>query len=186
MELYKFFGALAIFILIIGLTFLAVKWPQGKHMTFSQHAAAYKHTILYYNLLFTITLPLLVLFFAGWFAPQFGLSVWFTACMVVSAALQYVVTLVPETGGRKTQWHRAITGVSVLLLLPALAMLYFSDSVSHAGKLLIATSLTAMVTILIYLTAINGKHKFLLIFQAGYYAAFFAPVLLLAYAGVSL
>lgn len=184
MEVYRYFAALAVFVLVIGLSFLVVRWPQGKHVTFSLHAAAYRHTVLYYNLLFTIVLPLLVLFFAGWFGPYFGLSPWFTVFVVASSVAQYIVTLIPETGGWKTRWHRAITALSALCLLPALALVLATPSLSLAARLLTLASLIAMVGIIGYLALIGGRHKYLLFFQAGYYAAFFVPVLLVAYAGI--
>lgn len=184
MEAYKYFGALAVLILIVGLLFLVVRWPQGKHVTFSQHAAAYGHTVLYYNLLFTIVLPLLVLFFAGWFAPKFELPALFTFCVAASATAQYVVTLIPETGGWKTRWHRIITAMSVLLLLPAMTLLLDSPSISFVGGVTVAVGLAVMVGIMAYIAVVKGRHAYLLFFQAGYYAAFLAPILLLAYAQI--
>lgn len=181
-DTYRPLGAVAIAVLIAGLLFLVMRWPQGKHATFSQHAAAYRHTVVYYNLLFTIVLPLLLLFFAGWFAPYFGLSVWFTVFLFASAICQYIVTLIPETGGWKTQWHRYITFSSVLLLFPALILMIFSPTFNLASKLVMCVALGAMLGIVVYIAAVRGQHKALLLFQAGYYAAFFIPILLVAYA----
>ena len=184
MEVYKPLGALAVLIIIVGLVYLVVKWPQGKHTTFSQHAAAHKHTILYYNLLFTIVLPLLLLFFIGWFVPEFGMSPWFMYFLVPACVAQYVVTVIPETGGWKTAWHRVITFTSVLLLLLALSTMVLSPAFSTASKAFMLASLVAMAGIISFVAFRNGQHKYLLYFQAGYYAAFFMPVLLVAYAGV--
>lgn len=184
MEVYKPLGALAVLVIIAGLIFLVTKWPQGKHTTFSQHAAAHKHTILYYNLLFTIVLPLLLLFFIGWFVPEFSMTPWFMYFLLPATIAQYVVTVIPETGGWKTKWHRAITFISVLLLLPALVLMFVSPAFTPASKVFMLVSLLAMAGIIALLAFRNGKHKYLLYLQAGYYAAFFMPVLLVAYAGV--
>lgn len=163
---------------------LVRKWPQGFHATFSQHAAAYRHTILYYNLLFTIVLPLLVLFFVGWFAPYFELPPVFTICLVISAVAQYIVTIIPETGGWKTRWHRIITAISALLILPALTVLLFAPSLSFVGRLIVLVGLFVMLGILVFAVIVNGKHRYLLWLQAGYYTAFLMPILLVAYAGL--
>lgn len=60
---YKLFGILAVSILAVGLSLVVVKWPRSRHFTFSQHVAVSKQSILYYVGLFTVVLPLLVLFF---------------------------------------------------------------------------------------------------------------------------
>lgn len=41
-----------------------------------------------------------------------------------------------------------------------------------------------MLGILVFAVIVNGKHRYLLWLQAGYYTAFLMPILLVAYAGL--
>src|SRR5438309_2128314 len=85
---YKPVGAISVALLVCGLAFLLRKWPQGKHMTFSQHAAQHRSAIIYYFLFFTLLLPLLLLFFIGWFAPTFHLSPLFSIFIIIATLFQ--------------------------------------------------------------------------------------------------
>jgi hypothetical protein len=178
---YQYFGLIAAVILLCGLTFLAIKWPQGKHATFSQHAAAQKFTVLYYILLFTITLPMLLAFFVGWFVPYFKLGIWYSVCIIASAIAQFTCTLVPETGGRKTTYHRLLAGVSALLLLPPLALMLVADSIPAIGKFVTLASLLIMVAIIATLVILQNKRSYSLLLQTGYFGAFFAAILYVGY-----
>lgn len=178
---YKYFGLLAAIILLCGLAFLAVKWPQGKHATFSQHAAAQKFTVLYYILLFSVTLPILIAFFVGWFVPYFNVSIWFSVCIIASAITQLACTLVPEVGGRKTTYHRLLAGTSALLLLPPLAFILAADSIPAIGRYITLTSLLIMVAIVATLAVRKNKRSYNLLLQIGYFGAFFAAILYVSY-----
>lgn len=177
---YKPFGGLAVAVLAFGLTFLVWKWPRSRHHTFSQHAAAHRHTILYYILLFSVVLPLLVLFFADWFVPEFRLSAWFSVCIVASAIAQYACTFVPEIGGKHTTYHQLLAGISAVLLLPSMVLL-LASSIQPAQKVLVASGLLVMVSIVGLLMLRKEKLRNQLIFQAAYFAAFLIPVLVLSY-----
>jgi hypothetical protein len=178
---YKPLGALAVLVLIVGLLFLVLRWPQGTHKTFSQHAAAQRRTVLYYMVLFTVALPLLLLFFVDWFAPAFRLSPWFLAFIVASAALQYAVTIIPETGGWRTTVHRFLTFWSALFLLPPLLFVLFSHAVGPAGRWVALLGLLVMAGIMGVFAFSRGNHRYVLFLQAGYYAAFFTVVLFATY-----
>jgi hypothetical protein len=178
---YKYFGLLASLILLSGLLFIIWRWPQGKHLTFSQHVATQRHTILYYVLLFSIVLPLLLLFFINWFVPTLKLPILFTIFIVISSITQYVCTLIPEVGGWKTKYHRMLAGVSALFLLPPLGLLIISDSVLISGKCLALAGVLTMLSIVYVLMRGKGEHRYFLLLQSGYFAAFFVPVLLISY-----
>jgi hypothetical protein len=178
---YHHFGLFAFLILIAGLVFIVWRWPEGKHLTFSQHVAMDKHRILYYVGLFSIVLPLLMLFFIGWFVPRFQLSAWFSVFIVVSAVTQYACTLIPEVGGWKTRYHRILAGLSAAALLPPLIMVLMSTPISQVARLVTDVSLLAMLGIIYLITAGKGKHEYFLYLQMGYFAAFFVAVLLATY-----
>lgn len=99
-------------------------------MTFSQHVALHRSAVLYYIGLFTVVLPLLAIFLLGWFMPTFHLSWWFGFFVVVACTTQYACTFVPETGGRKTRYHRLLAGISAVSLLPPMGMVLFIDSIT--------------------------------------------------------
>ena len=158
-ESYKPLGLIAIVILWFGLGFLVARWPKGLHATFSQHAAASRITELYYVGLFAITLPMLMAFFVGWFAPVFRLSSIFLVLIWGSVLAQFVVTLIPETGGWKTQWHRVLSFGSAGLLVPALAMVTAASRVSVGARLASCVCLLAMLEIIAVMVLSKAQHR---------------------------
>jgi hypothetical protein len=177
----KHLGALAVIILVFGLSFVALQWPRGKHATFSQHVAVHKHAVLFYNLLFTISLPLLIVFFTGWFVPTRHLSLWFTVSIVAASILQYIVTVIPEIGGWKTRLHRILAGLSALFLLPPVVMLLFLQPSNAIVQLVILASLLMMTSIIAVISINQAKHSHLLFLQAGYFTAFFLAIMVATY-----
>src|SRR5882672_2950783 len=143
--MYKYFGLWAFVILFVGLLFIVWRWPHGKHMTFSQHIAGARHTIVYYILLFSPALPLLVLFFTKWFVPAFGLPYLFSWFVVLASLAQYACTFIPEVGGWKTQWHQTLAGLSALCLLPPIGFLITSNALSGISKGIAVISLSVMI-----------------------------------------
>ena len=178
---YKLFGILAVSILAVGLSLVVVKWPKSRHFTFSQHVAVSKQSILYYVGLFTVVLPLLVLFFLRWFVPEFELTVWFSVLVVASSVAQLACTLVPETGGRRSEYHRALAGISAILLLPALTLLLFSQQIDTLGKIISTLGLITMLAVIFTVAVHKGKPRNFLILQSLYFTAFFLPILSVAY-----
>ena len=69
-EMYKHLILLVTLITVIGLSIVLKVWPDGINRTFSQHVARHKASIIYYILLFSIILPLLLLYIFKW--PPFG------------------------------------------------------------------------------------------------------------------
>ena len=178
---YKHLGLLSVIILSIGLLFVIYKWPLSKHQTFSQHVAQRRSSILYYIALFGITLPPFVLFFVGWFTPNFGIAPLANVFVVLSAIFQIACTLVPETGGRKTQWHRALAGLSALCLVPVLMFVAANHNVSGLPRAATFTSLGIMGYCIRLVALARGEPRNFLLVQCAYFAAFFVPILLISY-----
>lgn len=174
-------GLVSFILIIFGLAFLVLKWPQSIHKTFSAHAAAYRHTIIYYIVFFSIVLPLLVSFFVGWFVPHFHLSVWFSVCIVVSSVFQYFAACIPEVGGWKTTYHRVLSFWSVIFLLPPIVFVIFADSISPIGRLAASISLPIMLGIIGVVAVRRNKQRYHLLLQTGYYVAFFVAILTATY-----
>ncbi len=182
-EAFKQLCLLSVFILLIGLTFLAIRWPKGVHATFSQHAAVQKKTIVYYIVLFILALPPLTAFFIFWFVPTFHLSTWFIAFAVLSELFQHSVTFIPEVGGWKTKWHVFLTNCSAALLVPMLLILLASSYVTGIAKIITLLGLFSMLSITAYFQSMKlaNKLKYLMLLQVGYYGAFFIAILVTAY-----
>ena len=167
-------------LLIVGLTLLVFRWPQGLDKTFSQHAAAQRFTIWYYFALFLVALPLLMTFVLSWFMPTLRLPGWFGLFVGLAAALQLMVAAIPETGGWKTTWHRSLTYVSSFFLAPAIILLIASPGINNVARLVAALCLAIMLGVAVD-NVLGRGHDHILIGQAAYYGAFFAALLAAAY-----
>lgn len=178
---YKYLGLISITFLLVGLWFVIWRWPQGKHVTFSQHVAQHKSATIYYFFLFALTLPLLNIFFIKWFVPYFQLSSWFSIFAVVASIFQIACTLVPEIPGWRIRWHQAFAGVSAVLLLPLPVMVALTQNVGAPDRILAAISLAIMVGVMGFTIHAKGRHAKLLVVQSIYFAAFFAPILFISY-----
>jgi len=177
----KSLGLIATVLLTLGLGFVIARWPEGGRKTFSQRVAVERHRTIYYIALFTIVLPLLLTFFLGWFAPQFGLSAWFGIFVIISSVTQYACTFIPEIGAWRTQVHRTLAGISASCLLPALACVLWVDTIETSAKVFAGICGGIMIsTIYIALVSDEKTDNFLAI-QIVYYAAFFVPILYISY-----
>lgn len=170
-----------IVLLIAGLAFVLVKWPGGKHMTFSQHVAVSRASQVYYSLLFLVTLPLLLWFFVGWLVPEKGLPVSFTWFAVIAVLFQILCTFVPETGGRRTTMHRLLTGISGVAMLPLVVIIAMAADLSTSVHLVAWLGLTIMASLLGIALANQKGFPWALWLQIGYYAVFFVVMLSATY-----
>jgi len=177
---YSQFGLYAVIVLLVGLSMIPMLWPQNRHHTFSQHVARHKIAIAYYIILFSIALPLLVLFFYKWFTPHVHASEWLTAFVVLAAITQYACTLVPETGGKRATVHRALAGVSGLCLIPSL-LIIMASQINGSARLICGVALLAMLICLGLVVKAKGEPRNFLILQSVYFASFFVPMLYIRY-----
>ena len=178
---YKYFGLFAFTLLLLGLAFIAIRWPQNKSMTFSQHVAKHKSAIFYYILLFALTLPILLLFFFKWFIPEFKTPWIFGFLVTLSAVTQLACTFVPETGGLKSKYHRALAGISAALLVPVLVSLLFAVTIDFTSKIIIVTSLSVMITVIYSVAKNKGTHKNFLTLQSIFFLVFFVSIFVVSY-----
>lgn len=177
----KYLGLISIVALLAGLWFVVWRWPQGKHMTFSQHVAQHKSATIYYFFLFAVTLPLLNIFFIKWFTPTFDLPIWFNVFAVAASIFQVACTLLPEIAGWRTRWHQAFAGASALLLIPSPMILAGSSNVGITARIVAAISLLVMLGVVVFAIRVKGRHTKLLTAQALYFVAFFVPILFISY-----
>ncbi len=172
---------LTILLLIAGLTFTVRKWKGGLHMTFSQHAATNRASKIFYSLLFMVTLPMLVVFFAKWYVPANNLTDIFLWLAVVSAVFQILCTWVPEVGGTKTVIHRILTAISGVALLPLVTIIACSSQFSTSERSVAWLALATMIALLGIALKNQGGYRYALLLQIGYYAAFFVVILVSTY-----
>ncbi len=178
MEIERILGLVSIGLLASGLLLLAGRWPLGIHQTFSAHAAQSKKLSAYYFFIFAVTLPLFYVYLYGWVVPTLGASVWAAYIFLFVILTQIACTFFPETGSStKVVAHRALAGISALLLVPVLVLLALS--VGGLAHYSIVTGLVVMLTSL--LLGVIGRGRYALILQASYCLAFFVPVLVLGY-----
>lgn len=178
---YKYFSLLAFAFLLFGLAFIVIHWPQNKSMTFSQHVAKHKNAILFYIFLFAVGLTLLLLFFFQWFIPTFNVPWVFGFLITISAVTQFLCTLIPETGGLKSNCHRVLAGTSAVLLIPALATLLITVSLSAISKSVVILSFLTMAFIIYLVVKNRGSHKYFLVLQSVYFLVFFISIFVISY-----
>jgi hypothetical protein len=178
---FRHLGLLAAAILLVGLLGVLHFWPNGKNRTFSQHVAISKAGIAYYILLFTIILPLLLLFFLKWFVPRFEISSWFTVLIVLSAVTQYLCTLIPEVGGTKTKVHRLLAFISATCLPAALIIASSTGNFTDVGRTILLGAVGTMIVIVAVLIKSRVEHGRLLYHQAAYFFVFFVGILGVTY-----
>jgi hypothetical protein len=174
-------GLFVILLLIAGLTFTVMAWKGGLHMTFSQHVARKRSSAVFYSLLFMTTLPLLMWFFTAWLVPVKKLPSEFLWFASVAVLFQILCTWVPEKGGRKTLIHRILTAISGISLIPLVAIIANTQSLSAATRNTAWLALFIMLLLLSIALRKQKGHRYALLLQIGYYAAFFIVILLTTY-----
>lgn len=173
---------IGLILLTVGLYGVVKFWPEGgSAKTFSQHAASRKSGIIYYILLFTITLPIFAAFFFYWFIPTYKLPVSFGLLIALALGAQYLCTLVPEIGIKRKAIHRGLAFISALGLLLAVAAALLYGSFSLAGSIFLGVGLLIMTYLLAILITTRAQNPKILYIQAGYFAAFFVTILLTVY-----
>lgn len=174
-------GLLSFLLLVVGLLITALKLPGGLSKTFSQRVANSKIAEVLYSLLFIVTLPLLYLFFADWFVPSLGMTWHFLFFAAIAVIFQIVCTWVPERGGTMTTVHRTLTGISGIALLPMVFIIATTQSTSAYLMIISWIALIGMLTLLAVALLHQKGFKYALLLQVGYYALFFAVILLVTY-----
>ncbi|MGB4768761.1 MAG: hypothetical protein WBP22_05935 [Candidatus Saccharimonas sp.] len=174
-------GLLSFLLLVVGLLITALKLPGGLSKTFSQRVANSKIAEVLYSLLFILTLPLLYLFFAEWFVPSLGMPRHFLFFAAVAVIFQIVCTWMPERGGTMTTIHRVLTGISGIALLPMVFIIATTQSTSAYLMIVSWIALIGMLTLLAVALLNQKGFKYALLLQVGYYALFFAVILLVTY-----
>lgn len=174
---YEYFGLISFVLLVIGLLIVVNKWPKSLNYTFSQHVADNKTSIVYYQLLFLFTLPLLLLYLMKWLVPTYNLGYWFSMFAILAVVFQISCTFVPETGGRQTKIHQSLAYLSAGFLFIPIVIMALNASLPLGSKIFSYSAALSMAGITFALLLSHGKHKKLLLLQSLYYFVFFMAIL---------
>ena len=150
-------------------------------MSFSQHVAKHKNAILYYQVLFSLVLTILLLFFFKRFIPEFKVRWLFGFFITMSVVTQLACTFIPETGGIITKYHRTLAGISAVLLIPTLICLLFTTNLTLISKIIISLSLLIMIFIIYEVLKNKGTHKHFLVLQSIYFLVFFISIFVISF-----
>lgn len=177
----QYLGLLSFVLLVAGLLTTALKLPGGLGKTFSQRVANNRVAEILYSILFIVTLPLLYLFFAIWFVPTLNMPQYLLLFAAIAVVFQILCTWVPERGGTMTTVHRILTGISGIALLPMVFIIATTQSTSAYLMIISWIALIGMLTLLAVALLNQKGFKYALLLQVGYYALFFAVILLVTY-----
>lgn len=179
--MYKHFILFALVILVPGLAFIPWRWPHDIGKTFSQHVADKMSSRIYYVALFSVSLPLVYLFFANYLVPALALPTSILIVVATSCLAQIGCTLVPETGGIKSKIHVTLAGISALLLPVILLIIMRGGVISVLDRMAVGIGTLLMILIAASLMFRNKIRLPALWLQIGYFALFFAALITAAY-----
>jgi len=177
----KNLGIISIAVIWAGLIFLIRKWKGNVSMTFSQHAAQYRSSQIYYFILFLIGVPLSTLFMYGWFIPNFHLPFLFGLVVAVCMFSMMVAATVAETKGRKVKVHRFAAFLMATCFVPLLILIALSTHFSIAVRVLAGLSAAYQVVGIVLFIPVKGYHPKVLPLQASYIAVFHITILAATY-----
>lgn len=162
--------------LFCGLFTLLIRWPIGLEHTFSQHAAQTRSTRIYYVLIFLLTLPVIAWTLSNPFTEYYTLPSTFSFSIWLSAVLQIVCALIPETAGLQKLLHQTLAALSAVFL--ATAAFVSGLTFAKQGSALMLISFVIMVATALY-TLKRPVDAKLAIDQLIYYGSFFGAVMYL-------
>ena len=174
-------GALSILFSWIGLIFLIWRWKGDSSMTFSQHAARYRSSRIYYLVLWAICLPPFTWFLIWWFVPTFHMHWFFTACAWLSSVGLGIAAIIPETVNWKVTVHRLAAFGMAYGMFPMTIMIGLNKNVGLAARIFALGSASLMLAIILFLNHHKRHHSKMLWIQASYVAIFHLSILAATY-----
>lgn len=175
-------GLISILISWAGLFFLIWKWKGNSSMTFSQHAARKKTSIIYYAVLWLIVLPPFYWFVMFPFAERLGLGSIFKVLVSLCSVAMLTAALVPETINWKYKVHRLSAYMMAYLMCPIVYVIALQAQLSLFARVTIWLIGFMMLFGVIKSILEKREHsKNTLIFQATYSALFHLAILIAYY-----
>ena len=149
-------------------------------MTFSQHAAQYKSSQIYYLILFLVVVPPFYWYMLYWFAPQFGFYILFKLVITFCAGNLLLAAFIPETVGRRATVHRFAAFSMAYMMLPAVVMIAFKTNLSAPTRIISGFLAAYMLGEIVFLKN-DRRHPKMLIVQGTYVAAFHISIVAATY-----
>ena len=178
MNLYELLGIVSILWLWSSFFILTRLWPGNISMTFSEHAAQTKGSIVYYFLTFSVFLISFYVFIIKWLMPTYHLPKLFTLLITLALLGEFLALIVPTTGGVKTRVHDGASFLMLGLLVPLSGLIVTS---SHFPMFIrVYAGLVVLIMITICLLFISDKRtlRYKLITQTIYGGSFHLLILL--------
>ena len=164
----------------VGLLFLIWKWKRDGSMTFSQHAAQYRSSRLFYALLWTVCLPPLFWFMVFPFAEKLALGLFFKVLVGLACVAMFIAATVPETTGWRIRVHRFSAFSMAILFVPILLTVLLAG-LSKLVLFFIFPILLFMIWSIMFFVRHNAQHPRLLVAQALYIFVFHVSIFLAYY-----
>lgn len=170
---FLFFGA--------AVSYMLVKWSGDATKTFSQNAARYQTSTVYYSVVWAVSLILLSLFVFGWFVPTLHLSTAFSIVAGVGVASGMVAALVPETEGWRKVTHLVVSSVMYLSTLIVVGILLLHPATPPAGRIIGIFAFAIMTAIFLSVLLFKHTHRYAAALQTVHLICFFAVLLTITY-----
>ena len=178
MNLYELLGILSIIWLWSSFFILTRLWPGNISMTFSEHAAQTRGSIVYYFLTFSVFLISFYVFIIRWFVPTFQLSKLFSVFMTLASLGEFVALIVPTTGGIKTRIHDCASFCMLGLLVPLSGLIAVSPHFPMFIRVFASLVAPGMIFICLLFTFDKRTLHYKLIAQIVYGGSFHLLVLI--------
>lgn len=137
-------------------------------------------------MLFSVVIPILAVFFYGYFIPTYHLGIVFSVAIGLAIVGQFIAATVPEVGGRKSQVHRTAAGWSAFGLFVAVITVMVELPLPLYGYIFGGATIAVMLfcsTLAFrdFLRRRPFQHRYFLWLQIVYYAMFFGFVGVVTY-----
>ena len=174
-------GLLSFLLLTAMLGYMMYRWPGGVDKTFSQNAARFKESSIYYAVGLVVVLALLSVFVLGWFVAAMKLSTVFASVFLLGIAGQTTAALVPETTGMRKTIHIAASAVMYLVTLIIVGMLALHTAVPVTGRIAAAAGFGVMLMLSLAIIVDKRLLRYAMVIQAIHLASFYIILLVSTY-----
>ncbi len=164
LDFYKNFVLLAVLSYWPAAIYIVRKWPNGRHITFSQHAASNKKASLIFGIAITLETSFYTLFLYRWFIPTFHMGMLFKVLVAIILVLHLMAGLVPETKGLAKKTHRFVAYAATWLFLPTQFILTITSTIPLLARIVSASFFVILcASCVLYLTTPRAREVKLLI-----------------------
>lgn len=177
----KSLGLISFLFFGVAVSYMLVRWSGDATKTFSQNAARYQSSTVYYAVVWAVSLIFLSLFVFGWFIPTLDLPTAFGVVFGIGVAGQMVAGLVPEIEGWRKVTHVVASSVMYLSTLVFVSMLSFHTTTPPAGRVVSVSALTVMTAIFLSVLLFKRTHRYAVVLQTVHLVCFFGVLLTITY-----